>query len=957
MKLNKGFTLLELVAVLGLVGGLGFLIAGQSQMLFRNLKQSQTQQELLEVQNNLLKVFSKPESCKLALTNIGIQSELETIFTSSKNYSIGSILEREPFNLRLKSLIPKNLKATGMGRGEINLSFTYELVNKKNSLSNITRTIPLILTQATNGQWSCFGVEEMGANDSYLEAFCRSFGIDYNLETGECSGAVTSESLREFCENIEGLSYNPLDKTCSGVPGSIELDQSCRAMDAIFDSSNKECNGFQFHTKREAICAVLHPGHTIDATDGRCLGVDYIQMKRTCEEAMKGTWNISSQTCEGAKKLKFEDICKSFGGEIAGVGNLTSPYTCDLDNQLSQVCDSINGDSGEYDQSTKKCSGVQSTFLEKACSSLGGTYRDNECFEVLDEQLQGFCTSMGGRYEVSRIEDYQNSTIKLGGSCLGVFETFGDICSLLGGQYNEQTKSCDEVEVGFMQKFCSALPGLTPECKVEYDADCPDGHIMIGSEGGKECVDLKELITDYGYQQIGSFPKPNCTGDENFVIGFDSNGVRCMKAGPFYYVAHSSDGALQAMTSISYSVPLNFYGAQMTSGQARNSVFPGHLAASVSNPQNITHQFEQITEPLSIPEGCKYEIPHKLFNYFGGVNLTCPSGGVVTNLQNSVLSETPREFTGIALTEGTSCPDLNVRVKSMRITMQCSEFVSEGYRSLEHMYTGPVFRNEAKNSFLYSFLQFLNPFQLANAGPPIASASQGNSGRGTVQGASIPSLGNEPVSSGGGPLPPITTTPTTLIEQEEQPDEVGNEPVSSGDSPLPPITTTPTTLIEQEEQPDEVGNEPVSSGDGPLPPITTTTTTLIEQEEQPDEVGNEPVSSGDGPLPPITTTTTTLIEQEELPEEVGNEPVSSGGDPLPPITTTPTTLRDTGLNNPTFGLGPVNDFSDEGMTQEQIHGGSFNYLKCELNDEYLIGLKQVGNKLYPYCAVIILQEQ
>jgi hypothetical protein len=614
---RSGFSILETMVAFGIVGLLTSIILKQQDSTNKVFKKHQGQEEIIGKRLILSKAFSNSNLCTSNLSSLGVIPQVDSILAGNNLVlDSGNIITNEDggtlaFGAGTKEKIQKII-FRGVSNSEVIADVYFGDGVNSVGLKEIRRSFYINLFKQS-GTWECLGSSDASELEGKMRNFCASLGTatrptTFFEETGECLGAVTEGSLARICTSMNGSFYTN-GKICSGVPGMQEIGNLCQSMGgvSVTDASDfdfRKCTNIPHNLRREDLCVKLATitGSELNLIDGTCTNFNKQMMEQFCEDGMKGVYNADADVCQDPLGGKFRQICEEgMGGTYDEITNECGGLTSKVE-IAEKFCNSLAGGSaaGAY-----QCNGVQETFFNNFCTGSGGRVVLSgggvaKCEGPNEAILTKFCDSF----------EYGGTT--LNADCVGVLDTFDDFCEALGGEYNANTKKCDQLEEAILKNACEKLPMFKfedGECLFSENFVCSGGEVLVGNQ----CQNIRALLEGGSY--LG-YLGGNCAIG-NFVNEINQGIAKCESPGEsLFYAGTSSTESIMTFPSNWYETQRNWMPKQLEmSGEnfislkvartqvrfSRPSVDVYDITKAANYPTQILENLNSIHTSLYVP--------------------------------------------------------------------------------------------------------------------------------------------------------------------------------------------------------------------------------------------------------------------------------------------------------------------------------------------------------------------
>lgn len=395
MKNNKGFSIIEVMITLGLIGITSAAILSLVTNMNNILKSSDNKVAELGLITEINQVITDKDMCKKSLNAAGAQNiNLTAPFKIKlKHPSKGIISEGTTVdnNLLIKELYvdsfetPSDTAIAGQKKTLGTLWLKVEDVNKK-TIERRTKSvglINLIYLDATKEIVDCFAIGLTPKNN------CESLGFVWHTSTQTCRQAPS-----QSCSDIGGT-WSGGKCVISAVSDTLSiLNKSCSGTNVAlvgFDSAgNPKCQTISAGSSGGSGGSGSPPAPPADPSKGPCLtgftnvpspngsNTCYFEWPQTVAggfiSTQQGTLNATkggsgSATCLGDNKWNVVYVCPNTGGKVACLGG--SHTMSSQDNTNTCTFSWAQGQEGESIKLTSTAAQQSGGTLSATCQSNG----------------------------------------------------------------------------------------------------------------------------------------------------------------------------------------------------------------------------------------------------------------------------------------------------------------------------------------------------------------------------------------------------------------------------------------------------------------------------------------------------------------------------------------------------------------------------------------------------------
>ncbi len=197
LKNNKGFTLVEVLIVAGLLAGLSLVLMNINKQQAVSQKKAETSIEMTSVHSAIVANLLNSESCTKTLAPSGdIRSATlteirnrrdEVIYNTTDIYN--NLIKIESMDIEGVSILPAVIPAGTKGYGELSIRFTYEKTAKilPGTAKTLSYVLPLrVEVDETYKVTRCYASTE-NAVDTAKNESCIALNGVFNLTTQKCN--------------------------------------------------------------------------------------------------------------------------------------------------------------------------------------------------------------------------------------------------------------------------------------------------------------------------------------------------------------------------------------------------------------------------------------------------------------------------------------------------------------------------------------------------------------------------------------------------------------------------------------------------------------------------------------------------------------------------------------------------------------------------------------------------
>ncbi len=219
-----GFSMLEILAAMGLLGILSVIMMKQFDVMSTHKRTGDVNLDAQLFQNRLMKIMSNPYACQVTLDQY-VEQVNETLSSGDKVLLEDFVFKQvrgqsteDPFDaITLGQVYNDKVSLLSVSiqrenETELNLIVELERLGKSIGPKTIARTIPIVLALKNNNEWVCLGVNDASNFLVKLNNMCNSMCGEYSEHDGTC---VSYCDDRYYCHHGQCI---PLDTVISTNP-------------------------------------------------------------------------------------------------------------------------------------------------------------------------------------------------------------------------------------------------------------------------------------------------------------------------------------------------------------------------------------------------------------------------------------------------------------------------------------------------------------------------------------------------------------------------------------------------------------------------------------------------------------------------------------------------------------------------------------------------------------------
>jgi hypothetical protein len=497
MRDNKGFSILQTLVITSLLGVVSYFVSSQNNYLINLIRGTDISYDVEQLQLRLKRSLKNPYACNATLNQIKplldsilappygdkrrLELDLNTYIFEAKDSSTIPVQDYKLMDLK------ENKKAQldyafieNSTADSFDVVIRYRKIGKIVGPEAVVRRLTILTSKLSNsGNYECLGVNDGNAIKD-LQAICHSLGGEY-LADGRCIGVVTYDSLRDFCESVDG-DYEYSTGLCLNKPGLKETSSFCQNLGGTPTGDGRNCTEIPYDLRREELCISLGGDYSIETG---CRGVAEYYLKKSCE-SLQGIFSVDANgigVCTGALSFNFKSLCESLDGNFV---NNKCENPMNLNQRFQKLCSSVGG---TYE--SENCVGVSDNLYTGFCSTIGGNYDTEKkgCYDFEKWKLEKYCQTINGSYSNT-------------GVCSNMYATFIDTCEVFDGEFSSEQKDCTEADAGMLKMLCNRFTASDGEtslyefidgkCEPKFQQECPNGQIRIG----KTCANLTDYLAN-----------------------------------------------------------------------------------------------------------------------------------------------------------------------------------------------------------------------------------------------------------------------------------------------------------------------------------------------------------------------------------------------------------------------------------------------------------------------------
>jgi prepilin-type N-terminal cleavage/methylation domain-containing protein len=242
----KGMSLIEVMMVVALLGGLSLVAAQLMKNQNQMMTQTEAKSEELELYNQIRTILSRKEACEYSFQGQGLDTSVSTIknATNQDAFAVGNIYGQRNLEITRIDLNNDNVPSGG-GYGEAILEIETKRLKKKEGQKIITKEIMLqVQTDSSDNVVECFS-ESSNTVKTAKDEMCQSLGGTFDQDNNLCDLSDAQIQAEQYCidDNCR-TSFEqqtcPDDQVMKGLnsDGSLICEDATTALDCKTESAS-----------------------------------------------------------------------------------------------------------------------------------------------------------------------------------------------------------------------------------------------------------------------------------------------------------------------------------------------------------------------------------------------------------------------------------------------------------------------------------------------------------------------------------------------------------------------------------------------------------------------------------------------------------------------------------------------------------------------------------------------